>query len=413
MANALDVLQERGFIAQLTHGEELRRLLGSQQVTFYMGYDPTSDSFTTGHLLTLMAHAHMQRAGHRLITLMGTGTGMVGDPSDRQEMRRVMSRETVARNIACFKKQLARFIDYDGGGAGAVMEENSWLLSLNYVDFLREYGVHFNVNRMLSADCYKSRLGGGLTFFEFNYMLMQAYDYLELFRRYGCRLQTGGDDQWSNILAGADLIRKVTGQQAYCMTFKLLTAGDGQKMGKSAGNAVWLDAEKTPPFEFYQHFRNAKDEDVCRLLKLFTFLDMAEIARYGNMRGSELNAGKERLAYEATAIVHGEAEAKKARAAALALFSGGGGGGDIPCTEISAREICGIGAGINIVDLLERCGLTPTRSEARRLIAQGGLKVSGRHIGSHGETIGPDFFEGGTAVIQKGKKTFHQVRLST
>ena len=401
--NVFDTLKERGFIAQVTHEEDLRKLLVSEQVTFYMGYDPTADSFTTGHLLTLMAHAHLQKAGHRLITLMGTGTGMIGDPSDRQEMRRVMTREDVLHNINCFKKQLERFVDYKGGRA--IMEENSWLLDLNYVSFLREYGVHFNVNRMLAAECYKSRLGEGLTFFEFNYMLMQAYDFLVLYKKYGCKLQLGGDDQWSNILAGADLIRKVLGKQVYCLTFKLLTTDDGQKMGKSAGNAVWLDASKTSPYEFYQHFRNTPDGAVCEKLKLFTFLGMDEIKEYESLEGSDLNKAKDKLAYEVTKIVHGEEEAVKARDAAKALFAGGGSTDAMPTTHVQIS-----GEGVDIITLLEKCGLIESRGDGRRLIAGGGIKIDGQKVSSHEEKITPDRFSD-SLMIQKGKKTFHKVRL--
>ena len=406
MPNVYDVLHKRGYVAQVTHEDELKKLLANEQVTFYQGFDPTSDSFTTGHLLTLMAHSHLQKAGHRFITLMGTGTGMVGDPSDRTDMRRVMTREDVLHNIDCFKKQIGRFVDYSGGKA--IMEENSWLLELNYVNFLRDYGVHFNINRMLAADCYKSRLSEGLTFLEFNYMLMQAYDYLELFKRYNCKLQLGGNDQWSNILAGADLIRKVLGKQVYCMTFKLLTADDGSKMGKSVGNAVWLSAEKTSPYDFYQHFRNTRDEAVVEKLKLFTFLELESISKYEKLSGSELNSAKDLLAYEVTKIVHGEEEAKKARSATLALFSDGGDTESMPFTKISHEEA---EAGINIVVLLEKCGLAPSKSEARRLIAGGGIKLGGKKIESHEEQVGLSSFADGYAIIQKGKKTFHKVTL--
>ena len=401
--NVYDTLKERGFIAQVTHEDELKKLLENEQVTFYMGYDPTADSFTTGHLLTLMAHAHLQRAGHRLITLMGTGTGMVGDPSDRQEMRRVMTREDVMHNINCLKKQLGRFVDYTGGRA--IMDENSWLLDLNYVSFLREYGVHFNVNRMLAAECYKSRLGEGLTFFEFNYMLMQAYDYLVLYKKYGCKLQLGGDDQWSNILAGADLIRKVLGKQVYCMTFRLLTSDDGQKMGKSMGNAVWLDANKTSPYEFYQHFRNTQDNAVCEKLKIFTFLGLDEIKEYESLKGSELNKAKDVLAYEATKIVHGAEEAIKARDAAKALFAGGGSTDSMPTTDVHIGK-----EGMDIITLLEKCGLVSSRSEGRRLIAGGGIKLDGNKVVSHEVKITPDIFAE-SFIIQKGKKSFHKVRI--
>ncbi|MCL1787438.1 MAG: tyrosine--tRNA ligase, partial [Defluviitaleaceae bacterium] len=297
-ANAFDILKERGFIAQCTHEDELRELMGKESITFYMGYDPTADSLTAGHFLTLMALAHLQRAGHRPITLMGTGTGMIGDPSDRSDMRRVMTRDVVLHHIDCFKKQFARFIDYDKGEA--IMEENDWLLDLKLVEFMRDYGVHFSVNRMLAADCYKSRLADGLTAFEFTYMLMQAYDFVELYRRYGCVLQLGGNDQWSNVIAGVDLLRKTENVQAYGLTLTLLTAADGSKMGKSMGNAIWLDADKTPPFDFYQYWRNTEDAIVIRNLKLLTFLPMEEINAMATWEGAQLNRAKEILAYEIT-----------------------------------------------------------------------------------------------------------------
>ena len=406
MPNVLDVLIERGFVAQITHEEELRKLLDSESVTFYQGFDPTSDSFTTGHLLTLMAHSHLQKAGHRFISLMGTGTGMVGDPTDRDELRRIMTREDVVHNINCFKKQIERFVDYKNGLT--VMEENSWLLDLNYVSFLREIGVHFNINKMLTAECYKSRLDAGLTFLEFNYMLMQAYDYLELYKKYNCKLQVGGNDQWSNILAGADLIRKVFGKQVYCMTFKLLTSDDGGKMGKSMGNAVWLDANKTSPYEFYQHFRNTKDDAVCERLKLFTYLSMEEIGRYEKLTGRELNKAKEVLAFEVTKIVHGEEEASKAKSASLAMFSDGGDMESMPTTEILYEEA---EVGINIVILLEKCGLSPSRAESRRLIAGGGVKLYGEKVNSYDDLVNLSNFKDGYVIIQKGKKTFHKVCL--
>jgi len=405
--NAFDILKERGFIAQCTHEDELRELMGKEKLTFYMGYDPTANSLTAGHLLTLMAHSHMQKAGHRLITLMGTGTGMIGDPGDRTDMRRVMPREEVLSNIECFKDQFARFVEY--GEDTAIMEDNDWLMELQLVHFMRDFGVHFNVNRMLSADCYKTRLEGGLTAFEFTYMLMQAYDFLELYRRYGCRLQLGGTDQWSNIIAGVELIRKVEGVQAYGLTLTLLTTGDGSKMGKTAGNAVWLDPAKTSPYDFYQYWRNVEDSTVIRNLRLLTFLSMDEIAAMEKWEGAELNKAKEILAFEITKIVHGEDEATKAQNASKAVFTGVGDLNSLPCTDVPGNEI---GDGINIIKLLEMMNLIESRSEGRRLVTQGGIKVNEKKIDDHEHMIGKENFQDGYILFQKGKKIFQRGRLT-
>ena len=401
--NAFDILMERGFIAQCTHEDELRELMSKEKLTFYIGYDPTADSLTAGHFLTLMALAHLYRAGHRPITLMGTGTGMIGDPSDRTDMRGVNSRETVNHYISCFKKQFARFVDYEGDKT--IMEENDWLLDLKLVDFMRDYGVHFSVNKMLAAECYKSRLADGLTAFEFTYMLLQAYDFLELHRRYGCTVQFGGNDQWSNIIAGVELIRKVEKKQAYGATFTLLTTGDGSKMGKSAGNAVWLDANKTPPFDFYQYWRNTEDSAVIRNLKLLTFLSMDEINEMAKWEGSQLNKAKEILAYEITKTVHGHEEADKAQAAARALFSKGAELDleSVPCVDIPA--------GLTAIEVLEAMKLIPSRGEGRRLITQGGVSLNGEKITAFDRFIDEADFKDGYILIQKGKKVYHRGRL--
>jgi len=402
--NAYDILKERGFIAQCTHEDELRELMGKEKLTFYMGYDPTADSLTAGHLLTLMAHSHMQKAGHRLITLMGTGTGMIGDPSDKTDMRQVMTRETVLHHIQCFKNQFAKFVDYENGQA--IMEENDWLLDLKLVDFMRDYGVHFSVNKMLSAECYKSRLEDGLTAFEFTYMLMQAYDFVELYRRYGCTLQLGGSDQWSNIIAGVELMRKVEKKPAYGLTFTLLTTGDGTKMGKSMANAVWLDPAKTSPFDFYQYWRNTEDSVVIRNLKLLTFLPMDDINEMAKWQGSQLNKAKEILAYEITKIVHGPEEADKAQASARALFAKGAEMDldSVPCIDIPAR--------LTAIEVLEQMKLIPSRGEGRRLIAQGGVSLNGEKMTSHDQIIGEADFKDGYILVQKGKKIYHRGRLS-
>ncbi|MCL2841722.1 MAG: tyrosine--tRNA ligase [Defluviitaleaceae bacterium] len=408
MPNAYDVLKERGFIAQCTHEDELRALMGKTSLTYYTGYDPTADSLTIGHLLTLMAHAHMQQAGHRLITLMGTGTGMIGDPSDRTDMRRVMDNDEVTHNINCFKKQFERFIAY--GDDKAIMEENAWLLDLKLVDFMREYGVHFPVNKMLAADSYKSRLADGLTAFEFTYMLMQAYDFVNLNRQYNCCLQVGGSDQWSNIIAGVDLLRKVEGKQAYGLTFTLLTTASGEKMGKSTGNAVWLDPVKTSPYDFYQHWRNTEDSIVIRNIKLFTFLPMEEIIEMEKWQGAELNRAKEILAYEVTKIVHGEAEAEKAQIAAKAAFAGVGDLSNMPTTDISHTDF---GDGMNIIELLEKMKLIPSRGEARRLIAQGGISLNKEKVTTHEHIVKvSDFSDNNHLLIEKGKKIKHRGRLT-
>ena len=404
--NAFDILKERGFIAQSTHEDEIRELLGKEQVTFYMGYDPTADSLTAGHLLTLMAHAHLQKAGHRLITLMGTGTGMIGDPSDRSDMRKVLTKDDVYHNIQCFKEQIARFVDYNDGKA--VMLENDWLLDLHLVSFMRDYGVHFSVNRMLTAECYKSRLADGLTAFEFTYMLMQAYDFLKLYREYNCKLQLGGSDQWSNVIAGVDLVRKVENAQVYGFTLNLLTTGDGAKMGKTSKGAIWLDAKKTSPYDFYQYWRNTEDSIIIRNLKLLTFLSMEEINEMAKWEGSDLNKAKEILAYEVTKIVHGEVEATKAKEAAHALFAGGGDLESMPCLDIPRDEVL---QGLNILVVMKNMGLIPNNSEGRRLITQGGVKLNDNKIDTHEFTITEEHFNDGYILIQKGKKVYYRGKL--
>ncbi|MCL2373535.1 MAG: tyrosine--tRNA ligase [Defluviitaleaceae bacterium] len=401
--NAYDVLKERGFIAQCTHEDELRELMGKEKLTFYMGYDPTADSLHVGHLLTLMAHSHVQAAGHRLITLMGTGTGMIGDPTDRTDMRRVLTREEIAHNIACFKEQCSRFVDYNDGKA--IMEENDWLLGLNLLEFMREYGVHFSVNKMLAAECYKSRLSEGLSVFEFTYMLLQAYDFLHLYRRYGCVLQLGGSEQWSNIIAGVELIRKVEKKSAFGLTFEILTTSDGKKMGKSMGGAVWLDAAKTSPFDFYQYWRNTEDAVVIRNLKLLTFLPLEEINEMAKWQGAELNRAKEILAFEITKIVHGQEEAEKAQAAAHALFAKGS---EMDLESMPQTEVP---AGLSIIELLETMKLIPSRGEGRRLIAQGGVSINGEKITAHDHIIEAADFKDGFVLVQKGKKIFHRGKL--
>ncbi len=407
MRNILDVLQERGFVKQITHEDELRDLLGKESVTFYTGYDPTADSLHVGHFLQVMAMAHMQRAGHRPIVLIGGGTTMVGDPSGRTDMRQMLTQEDIQKNGDRFKKQLSRFLDF--GEDKAIMVNNAdWLLNLQYVPFLRDIGRHFSVNRMLTAECFKSRMEKGLSFLEFNYMLMQSYDFLELFKRHGCRLQLGGDDQWSNIISGADLIRRVESEPAFGMTFTLLTTSEGKKMGKTQSGAIWLDPEKTSPYDFYQYWRNIDDADVENCLALLTFLPMDEVRSLGALEGAEINKAKETLAYEVTKIVHGEEEASKAVEAAKALFGKGALTDSIPFTEISKTDFS---EGMQILALLEKVGLVSSRSEGRRLVQQGGLSVNDVKVGDMQLTITEEDFTDGTLMLRKGKKVYHQVRL--
>lgn len=407
MENVLDVLEERGFIEQLTHEEETRELLGKEKITFYIGFDPTADSLHVGHFLTIMAMAHMQRAGHRPIALMGGGTGMIGDPTGKTDMRKMLTVEDIDHNVECFKKQLSKLIDFSDGKA-LIVNNADWIRSLNYIDFLRTIGVHFSVNQMLTAECYKTRLEKGLSFLEFNYMPMQANDFLELNRRYGCVMQLGGSDQWANILGGVDLIRRMERKPAFGMTFKLLTTSEGKKMGKTEGGAVWLDPEKTTPYEFYQYWRNVGDKDVEKCLALLTFLPMDEVRRLGALEGSEINKAKEILAFEVTKIIHGEEEAKKAQDAARALFAGGAEGGSIPTTEIPASKF---GDGIDILTLLSECGLIASKSEGRRLVQQNGLKLNDEKVTAFDYVVTSNDIKDGKIKIQKGKKVFHHVKL--
>ncbi len=401
----INTLNERGFIEQYTHEKEIQELFAKEKVTFYIGFDPTADSLTVGHFMTIMAMAHLQRAGHRPIALVGGGTGMVGDPTDKTEMRRMMTKDEIQSNVNKFKEQLSKFIDFEDGKA--IMVDNAeWLLNLGYIDFIRTYGVHFTVNRMLSAECYKTRMDSGLTFFEFNYMLMQAYDFLELQRRYGCKIQLGGNDQWSNIIAGVELIRRVENKDAYGMTFKLLTTSEGKKMGKTQQGAVWLDPNKTSPYDFFQYWRNTDDADVESCLKLMTFLPMDEVRRLSALQGSELNAAKEILAYEVTKGVHGVEAADAALKAAKALFGGAELDGSIPTSTFSKAEFEG---GMSIIELLEKTNLIPSRGEGRRLITQGGIKINDAKIDSIEHLIKLEDFTDGKILIQKGKKVFHSV----
>jgi tyrosyl-tRNA synthetase len=403
--NVFDVLKERGYLAQVTHEDEVRELLGSESVTFYIGFDPTADSLHVGHFIQVMVMMHMQRAGHRPIALVGGGTGMVGDPSGRTDMRKMLTPEIIEHNCQAFKKQLSRFLDFSEEQA-ILVNNADWLLNLNYVDFLREVGIHFSVNRMLTAECFKSRMEKGLSFLEFNYMLMQSYDFLELNRRYNAKLQLGGDDQWSNIIAGADLIRRVQGTSAYGMTFKLLTTSEGKKMGKTEAGALWLDPEKTSPYEFYQYWRNIDDGDVKNCLALLTFLPMEEVERLGNLKDEKINDAKKVLAFEVTKIVHGEEEAKKAEAAAQALFGKGGANAEVPGTTLTREEFQ---ENSNIIDMLDLLKLIPSKGEGRRLVKQGGIYVNDERIDSIDHTLSDSDLQDGSLMIRRGKKVYHKV----
>ncbi|SHE63881.1 tyrosyl-tRNA synthetase [Caldanaerobius fijiensis DSM 17918] len=403
--SVFEVLKERGYIEQLTHEDEIKDLLDKQKITFYIGFDPTADSLHVGHFLQLMVMAHMQKAGHRPIALIGGGTAMVGDPSGKTDMRKMLTKEEISHNAERFKVQMQRFIDFSDGKA--IMVNNAdWLLDLNYIEFLRDIGVHFSVNRMLTAECFKLRLERGLSFLEFNYMLMQAYDFLQLYRRYGCIMQLGGDDQWSNIIAGVELIRKKEEKQAYGMTFTLLTNSEGKKMGKTEKGAVWLDPEKTSPYDFYQYWRNVNDEDVEKCLALLTFLPMDEVRRLGSLKDKEINEAKKVLAYEVTKLVHGEEEAQKARKAAEALFEGGGSLDDVPTSKISQDMI-----NTGILDVLLAAGVIPSKSEGRRLIQQGGLYVNNEKVDDINMVVTEDFFKDGFMLVRKGKKTYNKIEI--
>jgi len=406
MKNVYEILQERGFIKQITH-EGLEELLGKEKVTFYIGFDPTADSLHVGHYVALMAMAHMQRAGHRPIVLLGGGTGMIGDPSGKADMRRMMTTETIDHNVARFREQIGRFLDFSEDKA-IMVDNGDWLRELNYIEFLREVGVYFSVNRMLTAECYKRRLEKGLTFLEFNYMLMQSYDFLELYRRYDCKLQMGGDDQWSNILGGADLIRRKERAEAYGLTFTLLLKSDGQKMGKTESGALWLDPEKTSPYEFYQYWRNVADADVERCLSLLTFLPMEEVRRLGSLKDQEINQAKCVLAYELTKQVHGEEAAKQAEAASKTLFSGAEEGGAVPTTQLTTAQLA---ESAKLIDILMLCGLTKSRGEGRRLIAGGGVLLNGEKVADEFYEIAGADWQNGALLIKKGKKVFHKVQL--
>ncbi|MGI5970319.1 MAG: tyrosine--tRNA ligase [Oscillospiraceae bacterium] len=394
-------LKARGLIAQTTDEDEIRELINNGKATFYIGFDATADSLHVGHYMALCLMKRLQMAGNRPIALIGGGTTMIGDPSGRDDMRQMMTLETIQRNSECFKKQMAKFLDFSEGKA-LMLNNADWLLKLNYVELLRDVGPHFSINNMLRAECYKQRMERGLSFLEFNYMIMQSYDFYHMFKHYGCQMQCGGDDQWSNILGGTELIRRKLGKNAYGMTIPLLLTSEGKKMGKTQGGAVWLDAEKTSSYDFYQYWRNVEDADVINCLRKLTFLPLDEIESMAKWEGSDLNRAKEILAFELTKIVHSEEEAKKAQEAARALFSSGGDISSMPSTELSSADM-------TIVDILIASGLASTRGEARRLIDQGGVEADGVKIKSISETLDYDKLKTKGVIIKKGKKTYNRV----
>jgi tyrosyl-tRNA synthetase len=401
----IEVLEQRGFVQQISDGEALRKQLASGEVTFYGGFDPTAPSLHVGSLVPLMAMAHLSRAGHRPIGLLGGGTSMVGDPSGRSELRQMMTIETIAENRRGIEPQVRRFLAAAGDRA-LIVDNAEWLLSLNYIEFLRDVGRHFSVNRMLAAEAYKQRLEKGLSFIEFNYQILQAYDFLVLRRRYGCTLQIGGDDQWGNILAGTDIIRRIDQKEAYALTFPLLVTATGAKMGKTAAGAIWLSPERTSVFDFYQYFVNVDDRDVPRFLRLFTFLPHAELVRLSALAGAELRAAKQTLALEVTRIVHGDEAAATAERAAKAAFGGGGDDADVPTFAVSAAELA---AGLKTVDLLASCGLAASKSAARRLVAQGGVRFGDRKVDSVDDTIAAGELGGEGVLLHAGKKHIRKI----
>ncbi|MCW3490698.1 tyrosine--tRNA ligase [Dethiobacter alkaliphilus] len=399
-----DELIARGLIAQVTDEEEIKELVNSGQATFYIGFDPTADSLHVGHFMALSLMKRLQMAGNKPIVLLGGGTAYIGDPSGRTDLRNMMTPEIIEHNSECFKKQMAKFIEF--GEDKAIMVNNAdWLLELNYIDMLREVGPHFSVNNMLRAECYKQRMEKGLSFLEFNYMIMQSYDFFYLYQKYGCNMQFGGDDQWSNMLGGTELIRRKLGKDAYAMTITLLMTSEGSKMGKTAKGAVWLDPNKTSPFEFFQYWRNVADADVLKCIRMLTFLPLEQIDEMDKWEGSQLNKAKEILAYELTKLIHGEEEAEKAKSASHALFAGGTDDSNMPTTEITAEQLTD--GAIGILDLLLACGLTPSKSEARRLVQQGGVFVEDEKVESIDTNITAEQLKNGIK-IRKGKKTYHK-----
>lgn len=400
-----DELKARGLLAQLTDEEEIKELINNGKATFYIGFDPTADSLHVGHFMALCLMKRLQEAGNKPIALLGGGTGMIGDPSGRSDLRTMMTKEQIDHNCECFKQQMSRFIDFSEGKA-LMVNNADWLLDLNYVELLRDVGVHFSVNRMLTAECYKQRMEKGLSFLEFNYMIMQSYDFLALYERYGCNMQFGGDDQWSNMLGGTELIRRKLGKDAYAMTITLLLNSEGKKMGKTQKGAVWLDPNKTSPFEFYQYWRNVADADVLKCIRMLTFLPLEEIDKMDAWEGSQLNEAKEILAYELTKMIHGEEEAVKAKEASRALFTGGN-AADMPTVELKDGDF--MDGQIDILTMLVKAGLVPSKSEARRAVEQGGVSVDGEKVGDIKTNYAKEALDGDGVVVRRGKKNFKRV----
>ena len=406
--NVFDTLKNRGYLAQVTHENEVRDLLGKPGATFYIGFDPTADSLHVGHFVQMMVMAHMQKAGHRPIALLGGGTGMIGDPSGRSDLRQVLTTDSIKNNVNRFRNQMKILLDFSEGKA-LMVDNADWLLDLNYVSFLRDIGAHFSVNRMLTAECFKQRLEKGLSFLEFNYMLMQAYDFLVLSRRYDCLLQLGGDDQWSNILAGTELVRRKDQKNAFGMTFKLLTTSAGTKMGKTASGAVWLDAEKTSPFDFYQYWRNIDDADVINCMKILTFMSLEEIKEYAELEDEQINLGKKRLAYEVTRIVHGSDTANAVQKQAQELFEGAGVSENMPETVLDPAKL---EKGVLLLDIMLEAGLIPSKGEGRRLIKQNGISLNDDKVSDFNHALKIDDFKQGDLILRKGKKIYHRLKMS-
>lgn len=402
MNNVFDVLQERGYIEQLTHPEEIKELLNQKSIPFYIGFDPTANSLHVGGFIPLMVASHLQQAGHKPIILVGGATAVIGDPSFKNDMRKMLSREDINHNVECIKKQIAKFVSFEGENAAIIVNNADWLLDLNYVDFMREIGTLFSVNKMLAAECYKQRMETGLTFFEMGYMLMQSYDFLHLYNTYGCKLEIGGNDQWSNIIGGVDLIRKIGKEDSFGLTFKLLTTKEGKKMGKTEKGALWLDPEKVSPYEFYQYWRNIDDGDVENVAKLLTFLPMEEIKNFSTLKDEQINEAKKKVAFEITKLVHGENEAKKAEEASNALFGGQGNLENMPTTKLENMHI-------TIADALVQTGIAPSKGQAKTLISQGAISLNDEKISDISYTLSDKDFQDGYAILKKGKKVFHKL----
>lgn len=402
MSNIFEELTQRGYTEQLTHPEEIKNLLDNESISFYIGFDPTADSLHVGHFISLMVASHMQKAGHRPIILIGGGTATIGDPSGKTDMRRMMSREEIDHNVECFKKQIAKFLSFEGENAAIIVNNADWLLDLKFINFSREIGSLFSINKMLAAECYKQRMERGLTFFELSYMLMQSYDFLYLHDKYGCKLQMGGNDQWSNILGGVDLIRRIGHSDSYGLTFKLLTTKEGKKMGKTEKGALWLDATKTSPYDFYQYWRNIDDADVKTVLSLLTFLPMEKVEELSNLKDEKINEAKKVAAYEITKLIHGEEEAKKAEEASNALFGGQGSLDNMPTATVASN--------ISILDAIIQVGFAPSKGQARQLITQGGISLNDTKISDTNYILSDTDFKDGFAILKKGKKSYYKLQ---